>query len=260
MADREHSFHALAFAENFDLKPMAARLPEGRLSAQELRLACAGGGVLFAYPFGAVVFQDVPPQARDEELRRLRPEPAPPQVVREDFTVREEPGAPIRLADATLIVDELTPARAGIVALTVAQSAAMEYYEHIVERLGARTAALVDRLAAKGTVPQRTRPLHRFIGEAIAARSEVLSVLHLLDKPEATWDDPGMDQIYDDLRDEFDLGERHEAMEFKLRSAQEALELILDVARDRRLVLLEVAIVVLIVLEVILGLLKAGGP
>ena len=34
---------------------------------------------------------------------------------------------------------------------------------------------------------------------------------------------------------------------------QEALELILDVARDRRLVLLEVAIVLLIVLELLLS-------
>lgn len=252
---RVHSFDALAFAENFDLKALAARLKDARLTSQDLRLACAGGGELFAYPFGAVVFHDVPPEAREEELRKLRPQPHTPQVVREDFTVREEEGAPIRLADGVLIVDSLTPPRAGIVALTVAQSAAMEYYEHIVERVTARTAALVQRLEAKGTVPQRTRPLHRFIGEAIATRTEVLSVLHLLDKPDATWDDSGMDLIYDDLRAEFDLGERYAAMESKLRSAQEALELILDVARDRRLVILEVTIVVLIVLEVILGLL-----
>jgi len=40
----------------------------------------------------------------------------------------------------------------------------------------------------------------------------------------------------------------------KLRSVQEALELVLDVARDRRLVLLEAAIVLLIVLEIVLSL------
>jgi required for meiotic nuclear division protein 1 len=252
---RTQTFHALAFAENFDLKALAARLPGARLTPQELRGAGDGGGELFLYPFGAAVFRDVPPPAREEALGRLGLPPRTPQVVREDFTVREEAGAPIRLMDGVLVVDGLTPARAGIVALTVAQSAAMEYYEHIVERLGARTAALVERLESRGTVPQRTRPLHRFIGEAISTRTEVLSVLHLLDKPDATWDDAGMDLIYDDLRDEFDLGERYAAMESKLRSTQEALELILDVARDRRLVILEATIVALIVLEVVLGLL-----
>jgi uncharacterized Rmd1/YagE family protein len=78
----------------------------------------------------------------------------------------------------------------------------------------------------------------------------VLSVLHLLDKPDATWDDPAMDLIYADLRAEFDLGDRYQALESKLRSAHEALQLVLEVARDRRLFVLEVAIVLLILVEV----------
>jgi hypothetical protein len=105
-----------------------------------------------------------------------------------------------------LTVDRLTPARAGIVALTVAQSAAAEYYERIVETMLERT---------------------------------------------WTWGDPAMDAIYDDLRDEFDLVDRHDALEHKLKSVQESLELILDVARDRRLFLLEVSVVALIMLEIV---------
>ena len=105
-------------------------------------------------------------------------------------------------------------------------------------------------------MPLSTRPLHRFIGEAVGRRSEVLSTLHLLDKPDATWDDPAMDRIYDDIRAEFDLGDRFAALESKLRAVQDALELLLGVARDRRLVLLEVAIVALICLEVLLSFLR----
>ena len=122
--------------------------------------------------------------------------------------------------------------------------------------MAARTGRLVDRLESRGTVAWQTRPLHRFIGEAISTRTEVLAVLHLLDKPDETWEDPAMDRIYDDLRAEFDLGDRFTALELKLRSVQESLELLLDVARDRRLVLLEVAIVVLIVVEVVLSLIR----
>ena len=106
-------------------------------------------------------------------------------------------------------------------------------------------------------MPILTRPLHRFIGAAIGARNEVLSVLHLLDKPDETWDDPGIDRIYQELRAEFDLADRYQSLELKLRSIQEALELVLDVARDRRLVLLELAIVLLIVFEIGLALTRA---
>ena len=65
-----------------------------------------------------------------------------------------------------------------------------------------------------------------------------------------------MDRIYDDLRAEFDLADRYAAMESKLRSIQEALELVLEVARDRRLLLLEVAVVVLILAELIFTALR----
>src|SRR5438128_4998004 len=107
-----------------------------------------------------------------------------------------------------------------------------------------RPRRLVDRLERSGTTPLRTGPLQRFIGEAVGTRNEVLTVLHLLDKPDAAWDDPAMDAIYADLRDEFDLSDRFTALELKLRGVQEALELVLDVSRDRRLVLLEVTVVV----------------
>jgi required for meiotic nuclear division protein 1 len=258
MAAETHTFFAIAFEENLSLKELAAVFPGAQGGAHELRLALSAGGEIFLYPFGAVVFRDVPREAREAELARLRA--ALPrlttQVVREDFTVREEEGSRISLAGGVLIIDRLTPPRAGIVAQTVAQSAAMEYYERIVEALFTRTAALVSRLETRGTVSMRTRPLHRFIGEAVSTRSEVLSILHLLDKPDAVWEDPAMDRIYEDLREEFDLADRYQALESKLRSVQEALELVLDVARDRRLVLLESAIVVLIVVELVLSLLR----
>jgi uncharacterized Rmd1/YagE family protein len=63
-----------------------------------------------------------------------------------------------------------------------------------------------------------------------------------------------MDRIYDDLRSEFDLIDRYGALEQKLRGVQEALQLVLDVARDRRMWLLEMSIAMLIVVEVFLEL------
>ncbi len=255
-----HSFHALAFPDNVPLRELAALLPEAQRSTLELRVALAEGGTLFLYPFGVVVFQDVDPAARQrqvEDLRRREPRLGGAGTS-EDMTVREDPSATPGMTAGCLVVDRLTPARAGIIALTVAQSASMEYYERIVVDMFERTGRLVERLERKGTTPLRTRPLHRFIGEAVDTRNEVLSVLHLLDKPDAAWDDAAMDAIYEDLRDEFDLGDRFNALEHKLRGVQEALELVLDVSRDRRLVLLEATIVVLIVLELALSVLRRG--
>lgn len=252
-----HVFHAAAFVENLSIKELAGSYPEARRTPHELRYSPAAGGEVFLYPFGAAVFRDVPAATRDEELarlRRLRPSLTSSSTV-EEFTVREDPRGRPSMQDGALVLDAMTPDRASIIALTVAQSAAMEYYERIVEEMFGRTDRLVDRLERRGTVSWRTRPLHRFIGAAIGTRSEVLSVLHLLDKPDEVWEDAGIALIYDELRAEFDLGDRYQALEMKLRSVQEAMELVLDVARDRRLVLLEAAIVFLIVGELVVALL-----
>ncbi|HEX3594048.1 MAG TPA: RMD1 family protein [Polyangiaceae bacterium] len=253
-----HSYAALAFVENFSLKDLAAAYPEARRTPRELRYSLPAGGEVFLYPFGAAVFHDVAPEQRDaemERLRRARPR-LTTQVIREELALREAPDEKAGIVDDVLVIDRLTDARSGIVALTVAQSAAMEYYEKLVDQMFTRTGTLVDRLERNGTVSVRTRPLHRFIGEAISTRSEVFTILSLLDKPDEVWDDPVMDRIYAELRSEFDLADRYTSLELKLRSVQEALELILDVARERRLILLEIAVILLIAAELLLPLLK----
>jgi uncharacterized Rmd1/YagE family protein len=253
-AGSSHTFVAVAFVDDLPLEWVVPLLPSPRVSSHELHAVLPEGGEVFAFPFGAVVFHDVKAAARDAVLNALR-EQHPrlvPDVVREEFTVVESSGSRVGMADGRLVVDRLGSTRAAVVALIVAQSAAMETYERIVENLFVKTRKLLDQLEQRGIVPLRTRPLHRFIGEAVGRRSEVLSTLHLLDKPDATWDDPAMDRIYDDLRAEFDLGDRFSALESKLRAVQDALELLLGVARDRRLVLLEAAVVALICLEVLL--------
>ncbi|TMA72985.1 MAG: RMD1 family protein [Deltaproteobacteria bacterium] len=251
---RTHQFAAVAFEENLSLRELAASYPEARLGLRDMRLAAGDGGGIFIYPFGAVVFHDVTPERREAELARLyRARPGlTTQVVRESFTVREEPGSRVDIAAGSLVVDQFGEDRAAVVALIVAQSAALEYYERIVAGLFTRTVELVDPLEKRGSVSAQIRRLHRFIGEAIATRNEVFTVLALLDKPDATWDDPAMDRIYDELRAEFDLVDRYTTMEQKLDGVQEALELVLDVARDRRMWLLEVTIVLLILFELLL--------
>jgi len=255
-AERAHTFYAIGFVENFSLKDLATRYPEAKRTPHQMWFPAAAGGTVFMFPSGTVVFQNVGQAGRETELLRLRqslPKLSDAQVLTEQFSVQERTGARPDLENGVLIVDQLTFERAGVVALTIAQSAAMEYYERIVDQMFSETDRLVEQLEKVGTMPVFTRKLHRFIGAAIGTRSEVLSVLHLFDKPDAAWDDPGADQVYEQLRAEFDLVDRHQALELKLRSVQEALELVTDIARDKRLVWLEVSVVFLIVLEITLN-------
>jgi uncharacterized Rmd1/YagE family protein len=256
---RTHSFFAAAFVENFPLKELAAAYPEAKRSPRDLWFRPASGGVVFVYPFGAVVFLDVAPEVRVAELQRLataRPRLTQAQVLNEELTVREALEARPDIEEGVLVVDSLSFERASVVALTVAQSAAMDYYERIVDQMFVEADRLASELEKAGTMPMRTRHLLKFIGATVGTRAEVLSVLHLLDMPDAAWDDPGAERIYHQLRAEFDLVDRYHSLELKLRSVQDTLEVITDVARDRRLLLLEATVVLLILLEILLSLLR----
>lgn len=256
MTESVHVFQALAFVENLSLRELAPAFPEAKRTPHELWYTTPGGGSVFIYPFGAIVLHNVPAAERDRQMARLRA--ARPGLTDapgsdESLTVRTQPGAPTDIHDTELIVDELSFEGASVVAMTIAQSAAMDYYDRIVDEMFVQTDRLVERVERAGRAPLRTRPLHRFIGAAIGTRNEVLSILHMLDKPEAAWSDVSAERIYSALRAEFDLSDRYQALEHKLRSVQEALELVLDMARDYRLVLLEVTIVVLFLIEIALS-------
>jgi uncharacterized Rmd1/YagE family protein len=257
-----HVFHAVAFVENLPLKELAAVYPEAKRTPHELSYSVqvpnAPDGSVFVYPFGAIVFLDLPVEVREAEAARLRAarRGLTDTAAVEELSVLADQNCEPDVFEGALVLDRLTPDRAKVVATTVAQSAAMEYYERIVEDMFVRTERIVGQLETRGTVSFRTKPLHRFIGTAIGTRNEVVSILHLLDKPDEAWNDPGMDRIYDELRAEFDLGDRYRSLELKLRSVQDSLELVLDVARDKRLVLLETIVVLLILSEIILAMAK----
>ena len=253
-----HTFHAIAFVENLNLKELASAYPESRRTPHELWYPTEGGGTVFLYPFGVMVLFDVPEAERSRQSDRLHAARADLHAANatENLVVLEEPVAHPDIRDGMLVVDRLGFEGTSVVALTLAQSAAMDYYERIVEAMFVRTDKLVERLEATGRAPLATRPLHRFIGTAIGTRNEAISILHLLDKPDAVWDDATADRIYQELRAELDLQDRFQSLEHKLRSVQEALELVLDMSRDYRLVVLEVVVVLLIVTEIVVGIVK----
>jgi len=253
-----HVFRAVAFVENLSLKDLAGAYPEARRTAHELGFSTPAGGDVYIYPFGAVVFRDVSVAERDAELARLgRARPGLTSVtVIEEFTVREDPGTKALVSAGALTIDKLTTDRASVIALTVAQSAAMEYYERIVDELFTKTHALATGMERSGTVGFSLRPLHRFIGRAIGTRNEVLSVLHLLDRPDLVDDHANLLPIYNQMQEEFELRNRYQSVQHKLGSIQNALELIVEVGRDRRLVILELTIASLILFEIGVALLR----
>src|ERR1700682_1134220 len=102
-----HQFSAVAFVENISLKEVARAFPNAKLSPHELTLAPETGGEVWVYPFGALVFHGVPSDRREGTISRLKSiyPRLTAQVIREDFTVREDPAAGIGISEDMLTVE-----------------------------------------------------------------------------------------------------------------------------------------------------------
>ena len=205
------------------------------------------------HDFGAVVFIGID----ERESRRVMAalveqigsEPRAP--LEETFAVHVVPDASPAVRFDRVIIGNLDARGVEIITLVVAQSVAMEYYEGDVDVLIGALEARSRTLAAKGTLPGSARALLKFIGRSVTMRTQVVHTLSLLESPGATWDDESLDRLYRGLLTSFEIEERHRSLDHELRIVQDNLELMVDLVRQRRFILLEIAVAVFVAAELL---------
>lgn len=262
MTSIKHHFSAQALDKDFKLAQILQEWPSYRsksFAKNTVIQRAAGLGNVYAFNFGAISFWNVSESDRQKEVEafsnRLAVSKAN-QPFLEEFWVIEDPESKPKVEFNSLTIDVLTPERAEVIAQVIAQSTSMEYYENIVEQIWVKVSVLVETLRAKGKISPFPSQLYRAIGEGMSIRNDVVGVLHLLDRPDLIWNDAVMDGLYNDLRNLFELNERFAALKYRLDTIKDSLEILIDTARDQRLFLLELAIVLLFIFEIILGFRK----
>jgi uncharacterized Rmd1/YagE family protein len=255
---------AYSYASRFVLKDIAACFPDVgeavRSTKTLLVLSLAPGSVVFAYDFGALVFANVPEamqkQILEAVLKLLPREPHPP--LHEDFLVEVRPGSPIEIALAfdRVVVPMLGPSTLEVIAMVLAQSVSIDYYDEDAQGILDRLGVVAAEVARKGRPLGRERDLVRFAGSAMAFQAEIIGTILLLDKPDLTWEDEYADRLHDKLRYHFEIAERYKALETKLATIRDTLQALLQMGSERRMFFVEVAVLVLIVIEVVMGLIR----
>src|ERR1700759_414071 len=119
-----------------------------------------------AHDFGAVVFLGVDDAERERVVAKLQPiagdEPRPP--LEESDAVQIVPGATPSVTFSHVIVGELDARTVEVIALVVAQSVAMEYYESDVDDLVGALEKRSRRLELDGALTGRAGEMMRLIG------------------------------------------------------------------------------------------------
>lgn len=223
-------------------------------SPQEMQLQYGENSFLFIYRFGCLVFFNMPNEAIEKETALLK------EALGEGLGLPSTESFRINIAETGTRVEfeyvelkKLSRDHLRLAAITLGQSAALEYFEKRAERMLYDTAKEMQSLARTGTVPLSTKKLLQIIGSTASARQHILSSLAILDPPDETWKSKELEKLYKELQQNFDIETRFRILDRKLSLVQENIEILTDLTSKSRSTILEALIVFLIILEIVLA-------
>jgi uncharacterized Rmd1/YagE family protein len=213
-----------------------------------------GDRVIFVFALGAVVVTG--PEALDAEVRAFIERISGRQLLdttKEVYGLECTPASSPRVDWDRILVPRLDDRLVDVAALLLARSAGLERYERAAAPLVEEGLRLARDFAQGGRTPGRAGELVRRMARLGVARLELAHWFVHLDRPDAAWDDPTADRLYEVMADHLELAERHELLMHRIGSLEHSLTTIVRVWEGRRSRHLEWAIIWLIVVEIVLA-------
>ncbi len=254
---KTYLFHAHNFTDTLKLKGID-KILEGSATVQSATklIYQDGEGYFFIYRFGSIIFFNIDQARQKEVLDRITgfTGQKPEILTTEQFTVEVRPNEKSAVGFEHAVLDKITLDRLDILALVLAQSTSLEYFEIKVDEMLKQSDDIGADLKKTGRLAKRASDIKKFIGNCITTKQDLVATLYILDKPDETWNNQVLDSLYKDAADMFELKDRYKTLDYKLRMIQENLELISDLLQHRNANRLEMSIIILIVVEILLFL------
>ncbi len=208
------------------------------------------------FPFGCVVTYGM---AHHEVvdlvtyLRRIEARLQEPQEPFLDDISLEVGTDKLEIRDDRIGLPSLGDWALGLLSTVLSKSVALERVESEIERLLDEAEPIVRELST-GQVSRSDHRISSLAGQILSFRLSTLSYIQLLDKPDATWDNPDAEELYAKLSQFYELQDRHDKVQAKSGVLMDMTEVVTTYAHHHRAARLEWAIIWLIVFEIALTL------
>lgn len=244
---------ALFLGQTFDLRALEKA---DCLSKVPLVVTAGEHGCAVLFRYGAIVLFGLGPVEEVSFLSYLKPlviQPfASPET--EEASLNVDPAAAGRAENGIIWIQEFSVPCLQIVADVLAKSVVLAHYE-------AGTANVFDQIEPFAEGLQRTtknerwgKELLRQLGTTLSIQHKIVGRVEIIDKPELLWDAPDLERLYARLENEYEIRERHNALERKLDLISRTAETVLDLLQHNSGLRVEWYVVVLIVVEILLSL------
>jgi len=244
---------ALYVCERFDTRALEKT---DLLAYSPLTLQVSEEGCMVLFRYGAVVFFNVRPVEEVAFLEKLQPFMSNAMDIpeKEEISVHVGAGKSVRIKGDVLSLSSFSIAHMQLIAEILARSVVLEHYEKRVAENFKAIEPLAVRLREKGHRGTRTKEVLRHIGEVLINQHNMVGRVEVSEKPDLLWYSPELERLYAYLEDEFEIRERHRALERKLELIARTAQTVLNLLQTKRSLRVEWYIVILIVVEICLNL------
>ncbi len=261
LSDRAHlQGRALFLAERIDLRALEQAR---RLADMPLTVQAGERGVAVLFRYGAVVLFELSSIEEASFLNLLQPFASQrfPEPESEEVEIVIRPKEQQRIDGAGVIhLQAPSVERLQVVADMLAKTVVLAHYESRIAEVFDRIEPLAEGLKHKGRSGSQGKKLLQEIGNVLLTQQKMVGRAEIADKPELLWEHPELERLYARLQSEFELNERHRALDLKLVLISRTVGTVLELMQNTRSLRVEWYIVILILVEIVFTIYELLSP
>ncbi len=253
ISEKEFKARALFIADRIDTRSLETTNLLG-VSPLIFELAKESYTVVFRY--GVIVLFNVSPMMEIEFLEKIKRFCVQPFETAESEEVDLIIGSDQKegMLGTKIYLNSAELKNLQLIAEVLAKSVVLGYYETKVLTTFDNIEPIAENLKQKRKLGINVKGLIHHIGDALLNLHKMVGRVEAIDKPELLWESPELERFYLRLEDEYEIRERHTAIERKVELIYRTAETVLDLLQTKRALRVEWYIVALIVIEIFISI------
>ncbi|GLT93181.1 hypothetical protein SLE2022_109830 [Rubroshorea leprosula] len=213
---------------------------------------------MVVFQYGSIVLFNVPEHEVDGYLKIVEKHASGllPEMRKDEYEVREMPTLSTWMQGGLdyIMLQFLNIDGIRTIGSVLGQSIALDYYVRQVDGMVAEFTDINRGMEKTGTFTMDSKKLFQIVGKANSNLADVILKLGLFERSDIAWKNAKYAQIWEYLRDEFELTQRFASLDFKLKFVEHNIRFLQEILQNRKSDFLEWLIIVLISAEIVISL------
>ncbi|KAK1270600.1 hypothetical protein QJS04_geneDACA023494 [Acorus gramineus] len=212
---------------------------------------------MVVFQYGSVVLFNVSDHEVDGYLKIVEKHASGllPEMRKDDYAVVEKPTLETWMQAGLdyIMLKSLNIDGIRTIGSVLGQSIALDYYIRQVDGMVAEFTDINRGMEKTGTFTMKRKKLFQLVGKANSNLADVILKLGLFERSDIAWRNANYAQIWEYLRDEYELTQRFGSLDFKLKFVEHNIRFLQEILQNRKSDFLEWLIIVLISVEILIS-------